>query len=139
MAATLARHPWLVAIDEMHDVVGYAYAGPHRERAGYRWSVDISVYVDPGRHRRGIGRRLYAALLPLLRRLRLVNACAGIALPNAGSEALHRAIGMEELGLYRRVGWKAGRWIGVAWYGMGLMERGEPPDEPLPFSDLGSA
>jgi L-amino acid N-acyltransferase YncA len=55
--ATLARTPWLVAVDG-DEVVGYAYASRHRERAGYRWSVDISAYVRADRHGRGIGSAL---------------------------------------------------------------------------------
>jgi L-amino acid N-acyltransferase YncA len=63
-------------------LAGYAYASRHRERAGYRWSVDISVYVDAHAHRRGVGSRHYADLLVILRRQRFVNAYAGGALPN---------------------------------------------------------
>ena len=40
ISTTLERTPWLVA-EERGRVIGYAYAGPHRERAGYRWSVNI--------------------------------------------------------------------------------------------------
>ena len=75
-------------------VVGYAYAGEHRARAGYRWSVDISVYVDPAWHGRGIGRALYGELLPILRRQGFVNVYAGIGLPNPASVGLHESLGM---------------------------------------------
>ena len=68
MRDVLAWTPWLVAEDEDHRVIGYAYASRHRERAGYRWSVDISVYVDSESRGRGVGRALYAELLPILRR-----------------------------------------------------------------------
>ena len=94
MRTVLTRTPWLVATDEDGRVVGYAYAGEHRSRAGYRWSVDISVYVDPAAQRRGIGRALYAELLPILRRQGFVNAYAGIGLPNPASVRLHESIGM---------------------------------------------
>ena len=49
---TLERFPWLICEDE-GDVTGYAYAGPHRERAAYAWSVDVSVYIREGRRRSG--------------------------------------------------------------------------------------
>ena len=68
----LTHTPWLVA-DDGKEVVGYAYAGPHRERRGYRWSVDVSVYVASGMHRRGIGRtrrwpaRRWRSLIPAAR------------------------------------------------------------------------
>ena len=140
MRAILARTPWLVAVDSESDaVVGYAYAAPHHERAGYRWSVNISVYVRAGAHGRGIGRALYDRLLPLLRQQGFVNAYAGIALPNQASEALHRAIGMERIGVYRAVGYKHGRWVDVAWYGMRLGDPAVPPAEPIPIGEIGDA
>ena len=136
IAATLTRTPWLVAEDGDGRIVGYAYAGPHRERAGYRWSVDVSVYVDPAHHGRGIGRALYDELFDLLRRQRFVNAYAGIALPNPASIALHEAVGMQLVGVYRRVGWKFGAWHDVAWYGRRLVEVAGVPAEPIPLPEL---
>jgi L-amino acid N-acyltransferase YncA len=135
MRATLRRYPWLVAVDG-DTVVGYAYAGPHADRAGYRWSVNVSAYVDAAFHGRGIGRRLYNELLPILRRQRFVNAYAGIALPNPASVALHEAIGMRRIGTYERVGFKHGRWLDVAWYGLRLTDQDGPPAEPIPLPAL---
>jgi L-amino acid N-acyltransferase YncA len=133
--STLARTPWLVAhVDE--SVIGYAYAGPHRERAGYRWSVDMSAYVHPEWHGRGVGRALYDELLSVLRRQNFVNVYAGIALPNPASVALHESIGMRRVGVYERVGWKLGAWHDVAWFGMRIAEPSEPPAEPIPLPAL---
>ncbi len=140
MGHVLEWAPWLVAEDENGRVIGYAYASRHRERAGYRWSVDIAVYVDQESRRRGIGRALYGQLVPILRRQRFVNAYAGIGLPNEASVALHESIGMRRIGVYERVGWKLGRWVDVAWYGMRLTEptvEESPPPEPVPFTGLG--
>src|SRR5436305_1527964 len=50
MAKTLERLPWLV-LETGEKVRGYAYASPHRERAAYCWSVDVTVYVCEGWHR----------------------------------------------------------------------------------------
>ena len=138
MRTVLHRTPWLVAHTKDALVVGYAYASEHRTRAGYRWSVDISVYVDPAWHGRGIGRSLYAELLPILRRQRFVNAYAGIGLPNPASVALHESIGMTRIGIYERVGWKLGRWVDVAWYGLRLTDPppDSPPPEPIPLPQL---
>lgn len=135
MRSTLLRTPWLVAEDDGR-VVGYAYAGRHHERPGYRWSVDISVYVAPAFARRGIGRLLYAELLAILRRQGFVNVYAGIALPNVASVALHQGIGMRLVGTYERVGFKLGAWIDVAWYGMRLTDPDGTPPEPIPLVEL---
>jgi phosphinothricin acetyltransferase len=110
-----ARYPWLVA--ELDGVVaGYAYGSEHRARASYRWATDVTVYVAPAHQRRGLGRALYGALLPLLARQGLYVACAGITLPNDASVALHRALGFELVGVYRGIGFKQGAWRDVAWW-----------------------
>ncbi|MGI8999340.1 MAG: GNAT family N-acetyltransferase [Candidatus Limnocylindria bacterium] len=137
MRRTLLRTPWLVAeVPGAGVVLGYAYAGPHHERAGYRWSVDVSAYVDPAWHGRGVGRSLYDALLPMLRRQDYVNVYAGIGLPNAASVALHESIGMRRIGVYEQVGYKFGAWHDVAWYGMRITEPIGPPAEPIPLPAL---
>jgi L-amino acid N-acyltransferase YncA len=135
MAARIERmsasHAWLVA-ERDGEIAGYAYAGAHHERAAYRWAADVAVYVAPGHRARGVGRSLYGALLPLLRRQRLRVACAGITLPNPGSVALHEAFGFAPVGVYERIGYKDGAWRDVGWWQLELAPRGEgPPPEPL--------
>ena len=135
MRTTLARTPWLVAESD-GDVVGYAYAGPHHARPGYRWSVNVSVYVRDGFTGRGIGRALYEELFDLLRRQGFVNAYAGITQPNPPSVALHEAMGMRRIAVYEKVGWKNGAWHDVAWYAIRLAEPATPPAEPIAIGDL---
>jgi phosphinothricin acetyltransferase len=125
-------HPWLVA-EEDGEVAGYAYASQHRERAAYRWAADVTVYLDPAYHRRGIGRALYAALFGLLIDQGFYLACAGITLPNEASVGLHESLGFTPVGVYRRVGWKDGTWWDVGWWQLPLVDPGpEPPGEPGP-------
>jgi phosphinothricin acetyltransferase len=107
IAAGEATHPWLV-IEDDGEVAGYAYACSHRSRAAYRWAADVSVYVDPAHRGRGHGRALYEELIERLRRQRFQVACAGITLPNPASVALHERLGFVVVGVYRRIGWKAG-------------------------------
>lgn len=132
IARVLARYPWLVATED-DNVLGFAYAAQHRARASYRWSADVSVYVDPTHHRRGVGRALYADLLPRLAAQNLCMACAGITLPNTASVALHEAFGFRLVGVYERIGWKFGAWRDVGWWQLDLAGGAEagPPPEPL--------
>ena len=135
MRRTLERTPWLVA-EVGGAVVGYAYAGLHHARPGYRWSVNLSAYVAAAHRGRGIGRILYRDLLDLLRRQGFVNAYAGVTLPNPASERLHEAIGMRRFAVYRRVGFKFGGWHDVAWYELRLAEPQGTPPEAVPLPDL---
>lgn len=132
MRAVLATHAWLV--EELDgEVVGYAYASTHNARAAYRWAADVAVYVHPGRHRRGVGRRLYEALLDLLRARGFRTACAGITLPNPKSVGIHEAFGFVPVGVYRRVGWKQCAWHDVGWWQLDLAPGAQdPPAEPGP-------
>ena len=132
MAARLAAgagFPWLVA-ERDGEVIAYAYAGAHRARAAYRWSVDTTVYVRRGLHRAGVGSRLYRELLAVLRRQGFRSAFAGIALPNEASVGLHQALGFQPVGVYRNVGFKLGRWVDVGWWGLELGDPGIPPADP---------
>lgn len=109
-----ARYPWLVCEAE-GSVVGYAYAGPYRERAAYDFTCELSVYVVQGWHSRGIGSLLYERLLQELRERGFVNAYAVITVPNAQSEALHRHFGFREEGRSRQIGYKMNTWCDVAY------------------------
>jgi phosphinothricin acetyltransferase len=135
VASVLAYAPWLTAFVN-DEIAGYAYASRHAERAGYRWAIDVSVYIDERFHRRGIGRRLYTELLPIVERLNYRRAYAGVTLPNEGSVALHRAFGFELVGTYARVGWKQGKWCDVAWFGRDIGNDDAVPPEPILFSAL---
>jgi len=130
------RYPWLVA-EEDGAVIGYAYGSAHGERAAYRWAADVAVYLGQAFQRRGVGRALYDALLSLLVRQGIHIACAGITLPNNASVALHEACGFDLVGVYRRIGWKMGRWHDVGWWELELQPPGDaPPAEVGPPARL---
>ncbi|GAB5535555.1 MAG: GNAT family N-acetyltransferase [Rubricoccaceae bacterium] len=137
MAVVLPSHPWLVAEEEGR-VLGYAYAGAHRSRVAYQWSVEPSVYVAATAQGRGIGRRLYTALFAVLREQGFARAYAGVTLPNAPSLGLHHAFGFKEVGVYRRVGYKHGAWHDVWWGALDLLSpaRDGEPSPPRTVTDL---
>lgn len=126
--ASRKTHAWLVA--EVDDrVVGYAYGGPFKTRAAYRWSCEVSVYVELGRRRTGAGRALYEELFTRLAARGYHTAVAGMTLPNDASAALHKALGFEPVGTYRQIGWKHDAWHDVAWTQRPLSPT-TPPTEP---------
>jgi phosphinothricin acetyltransferase len=132
IAKCAASHAWLVLEDDGR-VVGYAYGGPYKERAAYRWACEVSVYLEPGLRRRGAGRALYEALLPRLAARGFRTAVAGMTLPNDASVGLHTAMGFEPVGTYRRIGWKLGAWHDVAWAQCDIATQTsatDPPAEP---------
>jgi phosphinothricin acetyltransferase len=124
-----STHAWLVLEDD-EQVVGYAYAGPMKPRAAYRWSCEVSVYVASTHHRTGAGRTLYNALFDRLAHRGYRTAVAGVTLPNPASEALHKSLGFDPIGTYRNIGWKLDSWHDVAWSQRPLAKLPDPPEEP---------
>jgi len=121
-----AAHLWLVA--EVDGAVrGYAYGGQFRPRPAYRFTAEVSAYVEQGHGGTGIGQALYGELLPALRTRRFRSAVAGMTQPNEASAALHRSFGFEPVGTYREVGWKLGAWRDVAWVQLMLSDDEAPP------------
>lgn len=118
---SLSRWQWLVAECDGR-VAGYAYGSSHRERAAYRYSVEVSAYLDPHYHRQGIGSALYRRLFDDLAARGYCTAFAGITVPNDASVGMHRSVGFEHIGVFRNVGWKFGRWHDVMWMQRTLRE-----------------
>lgn len=117
--------PWLVA--EHHgEVVGYAYAGPYRDRAAYRHTLEASVYLDHQTRRGGWGTALYTELIARLRSLDsgehapVHSVLGGIALPHPGSVALHERLGFRHVGTIPEAGYKFDRWIDVGFWQLRL-------------------
>lgn len=126
---TLERLPWLsCAFGEV--VAGYAYANPHRVRAAYQWSVEVSVYVHPDYRRRSVGSALYTSLFAILRLQGFYNAYAGITLPNDGGVQLHESLGFRGVGSYEHVAYKLGAWHNVGWWQLTLQPHPVAPQAP---------
>jgi Sortase and related acyltransferases len=120
--------PWLV-VTEGAEVLGYAYLSPFRLRPAYRYSVELSIYIDPAHQGMGLGHRLMDALIVHARQrgLRHIIGAVGDS-ANAASLALHTAHGFHEAGRYRQVGYKFDRWIDVVLMQLDLNPAGTKPD-----------
>jgi len=107
--------PWLVAT-QADRVVGYAHATKWKGRCGYRFSAEVTVYLEHGCGGRGTGSKLYHQLLQTLHSLGTHVAIGGIALPNEASVALHQKFGFEKVAHFREVGFKFDTWIDVGYW-----------------------
>lgn len=107
--------PWLVL--EEHDcVLGYAYAGRWHGRCAYRFSAEITVYLDHESGGKGYGSLLYERLLADLRAQKFHVVIGGVALPNPASVALHEKFGFKKVAHYEEVGFKFDQWIDVGYW-----------------------
>lgn len=126
----LLSYPWLVC--EVNGVVaGYAYASKHGERAAYKWSVDLSIYISEEYQRRNIATALYKALIVLLQRQGYVMGYAGVSVPNLKSEEFHKRFGFQEVGVFENAGYKLGEWRGVKWFAIQLTDGLMEPQLPM--------
>lgn len=133
--STLEKTPWLVC-EAGGRVVGYVYAGLFRTRPAYQWTVETTVYVHPGCHRRGVGRALYTALLECLRIQGYYSATAGIALPNQASVALHESLGFKLIGAFEKAGYKHDGWHDVGWWQLELQRHSPSPAPPVSINGV---
>ena len=129
------RYPFLVCESDGR-VLGYAYATAHRKREAYRWAVEVSVFVDQGQRRSGVGRALYTALFRLLRLQGFCQAFAVITIPNPPSIAFHESLGFSHVATFRNVGYKLGFWRDTGWWRLELQERPGRPAPPRPLAEV---
>ncbi len=108
--------PWFVAEDRAGNILGYAYAAKWRDRFSYRFSVEVTVYLDPMYISKGLGTKLYQVLFDELKRKNIHSAIGGITLPNEGSVALHEKFGMAKVAHFNEVGLKFDRWLDVGYW-----------------------
>jgi L-amino acid N-acyltransferase len=105
--------PVLVALDESNRVVGWGSLSKFRDKIGYQYSVEHSVYVIADRRGQGIGRVIVQALIDEARRMGKHVIIGGVELSNEASLKLHRALGFVEVAHFKQVGWKFDRWLDI--------------------------
>ncbi len=127
-----ARYPYLVAVTEQGSLLGYAKAGVWRERAAYRWTAEVGIYVQPDSQGRGLGKVLYGQLVDECEARGLHSLVGGITLPNERSVRLHEALGFRKVAHFERAGWKFGRWHDVGFWQRMLAPAAQPAAESMP-------
>lgn len=118
---TLKKYPFIVA-EFNSEIVGYAYAGPFKERPAYDWSVETTIYLSKDCRGKGIGKKLYLALENKLKEQNILNLYACIASPINEDEYLtkdsiefHQYLGYQIVGEFHKCGYKFERWYNMVW------------------------
>ena len=109
-----AQFPWLVW-EEDGKVLGYAYGSAPFERAAYGWCSEVSVYIDPKAHRKGIGKALYEKLEQLLFLQGYQVIYSLITTSNQSSIAFHEAMGYKTVATMPGCGIKFGQRLGIVY------------------------
>jgi len=106
---------WLVA-EEQGRVIGYAYSSKWNDRAAYKRTAEVTVYLSNDIVSKDWGTKLYHALFSKLREKSIHVVIGGITLPNPASIAIHEKFGMEKVAHFKEVGCKFGEWLDVGYW-----------------------
>lgn len=139
---TLKTYPYFVALKD-GQIVGYAYAGPFKERAAYDHSVELSIYVDLGQRHQHIGGFLYEAIENVLKKQGFLNLNACIAAPigedpylDDNSLRFHEHLGYQLVGRFHQCGYKFDHWYDMVWMEKMLGEHPVPAPAIIPYPEL---
>lgn len=122
------QFPFLVAEDENHVVVGFAYVAHYRPKQAYAWTVENTIYLSPAYTGQGYGATLLTGLLDAVKESpahRVVSVIADI--PGSGSVPLHAKAGFYEVGRLRRIGYKHGSWVDCIVMQYDVVDSDRPP------------
>lgn len=118
------------------DILGFAKASPWKGRCAYNWSAEVTVYVHPEHHGKGIGKVLYGKLFPLLKAQGYRTLLGGITQPNEASVRLHESFGMKRVAMFETIGWKFEKWHDVGYWQLILRDDDTPPQRIRPVSEV---
>lgn len=130
-----ARFPWLVW-EENGKILGYAYGSLPWERAAFQWCAEVSIYLHPDAHRRGIGSALYRALEQLLSLQGYLKVYAVVTTANQASVDFHEAVGYRLTASFPDCGFKHGAWHGTLWLEKQLSSVEMPTTVPVAIKSV---
>lgn len=139
LCLALEKAAFVVAVDGAGKLAGYACAHPWHTREAFAWDAETTVYCDPHRLSLGVGKRLYTAVLEILKAKGYWNAIALVADPNPASAAFHKAMGFTRYGREPRTGYKFGQWLGLDYWVLPLRQGSDAPEPvryALPLEEL---
>jgi phosphinothricin acetyltransferase len=117
-------YPWYVAETD-GNVIGYAYASEFIERSAYKYTSEITIFIDHRYTHSGSGKALFMQLIDDMKKMGYVALVSIIAVPNAPSIRLHKSFGFKKVGHLRKVGYKLNHWIDVEYWELLLLEEKE--------------
>lgn len=130
-----AEYPYFVCESD-GQIIGYAYAHRHMERAAYQWNAEISIYIRQGFTGKGLGKTMCQALIDLLRLQGIRNVFSCVTIPNERSAHLHHSMEFSTEGIFQNAGYKCGKWQTIAWFRKKIAPYTNEPAPFLPISRI---
>ena len=130
-----AEYPYFVCESD-GQIIGYAYAHRHMERAAYQWNAEISIYIRQGFTGKGLGKTMCQTLIDLLRLQGIRNVFSCVTIPNERSAHLHHSMEFSTEGIFQNAGYKCGKWQTIAWFRKNIAPYTNEPAPFLPISRI---
>ena len=121
ISKTIQSYPFLVVV-EGDDLLGYAYASEFYPKDAYKWTAEITIYLDEKARGKGVGEKLYTELERQLYDKGMCRLTSCIAYPDEGSISFHEKRGFRKVAHFEKVGYKFNRWYDVVWYQKDIRE-----------------
>ncbi len=117
----ISKYPYICLVDD-GVIKGYAYSHEFYGKEAYRFSNEVTIYLDIESKGKGYGRLLYNELEKRLKANGILNLYACIASPitpdkylNNNSEQFHNHLGYKRIGLFTKCGYKFNTWYNMIW------------------------
>ncbi len=108
----LNKLPFLIAV-ENKEVVGMAYVNKFREKSGYRFTFEHSIYVNPKFTNKGYGSKILKELLNQCKNNKKIKNLIAVigGSDNTASIKLHKKYGFRYIGTITKAGYKKKKWV----------------------------
>ncbi len=109
---TKKKLPYLAAIIDKN-LVGIAYLNKFRDKSGYRFAFENTIYVHSNYLKKGIGYRLLKELISSSKKNREIKKIVAVigSIDSVGSIKVHKKLGFKNCGKLKKIGFKKGKWI----------------------------
>lgn len=119
---TKAQHnfPVIGIVDDEGVLMGFGSYGQFRMRPAYKYTIENSLYVHRDHRGKGLGKILLNEIISHATSQNFHSVIAVIDASNEISLDLHRKAGFTQVGVFREVGYKFGRWLDAAFLQLNL-------------------
>jgi phosphinothricin acetyltransferase len=124
----LGNFPVIGLVSDAEELVGFGTYGTFRVVAGYKYTVEHSVYVAEKHRGKGAGKTLLQEVIRAAEEQNYHTLVGVIDSQNAVSINLHKRLGFHHAGTIRQAGFKFGRWLDVDFYQLNLSTPSNPVD-----------
>ncbi len=104
--------PFILAMEE-EKIIGLAFINKFRNKSGYRFTHEHSIYVDPKFTKKGYGSKILKELIKLCKKNKNIKNLIAVigGSENIASVKIHKKNGFKFIGILKQVGYKKNKWV----------------------------